>query len=205
MDKTACKKNKTVKYLNEAFILLLRQKSYDQITVKNLIEKAGVSRTSFYANFVDIQDFFTHIVTDCYSELRSYTGKCSYNLCLRDDFLQYYIRFYRYMAEHADLFAALMGDNGLPAFRLQMIQEATGVWSDQFSNMVPEPRICPKPKKDEIELLVTYIVSAHIGLVRYWLFDHRNLSPEYMAERLFDLTWTILNTPGYKKYFPDSF
>lgn len=204
MDKTDCKKNKAVQYLDEALLLLLQKKSYDRITVKNLIDKAGISRTSFYANFVDIQDFFSHVVGDCFSDLKTYTGRYSYNLCLKEDFLQYYVKFYIYMGNHAELFAAMMGDNGLPSFRLHLIQEATSMWTDQFAGIRSDKRVCSQQQKDETELLITYIVSAHVGLVRYWLFDHRHLSPDYMAEMLFELTWTILNTHGYEKYIPAS-
>lgn len=204
MHKSVIKKNKTVQYLDDAFIFLLQKKTYDQITIRNLIEKAGISRTSFYANFVDIHDFFTHFVTDCFCDLEAYTDKRNCNLFLREDFLQYYTNFYKYIAEHEVLFETLLGDHGLPAFRLQMIQSASGMWTGQFTRIFPDDRIYPRHQKDEIELLIAYIVSAHVGLVNYWLFNHRHLPPKYMAERLFALTWTILNVHGYEKCFPNS-
>lgn len=197
MDKTGSKQNKTVQYLDAAFILLLENKNYQQITVKGLIEKAGVSRTSFYNNFVDIQDFFTHITDDNFSKLQAYTGRYHYNLFLQDDFIQYYTLFFEYMADHVRLFRALMSEHGLPGFQNQMFKEATGMWSDQLSSIPANNRICISKQNDTFELLITYIVSAHVGLVKYWLFDHRYLSPAYMAEKLFAFTWTILSSHGY--------
>lgn len=194
MDYTDSKKNKTVQYLDEAIILLLQNKNYQQITVKNLIDKAGISRTSFYHNFVDIQDFFEHVIEDSFSNLGAYTGRYHYNLFLQEDFTQYYTRFYEYMAGHINLFATLMSDHGLPAFQFQMVQEATSMWTDQFSHIPATSRNCSTLENNTIELLITYIVSAHVGLVKYWLFDHRQLSPAYMAEKLFAFTWTILSS-----------
>jgi len=46
----------TKKYIREALILLMLQKNFKDINVQELVEKAGVSRATFYRNFVSIDE-----------------------------------------------------------------------------------------------------------------------------------------------------
>ncbi len=52
----AQKENLTKSYIYKALILLLKQKNYDEISVCDIAEKAGVSRMSFYRNFSSKDD-----------------------------------------------------------------------------------------------------------------------------------------------------
>ncbi|MBQ8502765.1 MAG: TetR/AcrR family transcriptional regulator [Clostridia bacterium] len=47
--------------LEIAFFDLLEENHYSKITVSELIEKAGVSRTTFYRNYVDIFDMYDKV------------------------------------------------------------------------------------------------------------------------------------------------
>lgn len=41
----------TASLMDEALLLLLEQKDFDRITVKELCQKAGVNRTTFYLHY----------------------------------------------------------------------------------------------------------------------------------------------------------
>ena len=48
---------KTKNALNAAMLSLLEKRSFEKITVRNLCEKALISRAAFYAHFIDKYDF----------------------------------------------------------------------------------------------------------------------------------------------------
>ncbi len=50
------KENLTIEYIYSAFLQLLNKKEYDNISVCEICEKAGVSRMSFYRNFESKDD-----------------------------------------------------------------------------------------------------------------------------------------------------
>lgn len=50
------KENLTKEYIYKAFFILLESKNYDDISVSEITEKAGVSRMSFYRNFKSKDD-----------------------------------------------------------------------------------------------------------------------------------------------------
>ena len=46
----------TKKYIVDAFAILLENKNFSDITVKEIVDKAGVGRATFYRNFQDKED-----------------------------------------------------------------------------------------------------------------------------------------------------
>lgn len=43
-------------YMSESLILLLKQKSYEEITISEIVDKAGVNRSTYYRNFLSKDD-----------------------------------------------------------------------------------------------------------------------------------------------------
>ena len=56
MNKSESKYYNTACLMDEAFILLLDKKDYEYITVKEICEKAGVNRSTFYLHYETIND-----------------------------------------------------------------------------------------------------------------------------------------------------
>lgn len=54
----------TKTYLKEALLVLLENKPYKEITVKDLTEKAGVCRASFYRNFFSMDEVVDEILNE---------------------------------------------------------------------------------------------------------------------------------------------
>lgn len=48
---------KTKNKINEAMLTLLRNKKFDQISVKNICDTAKISRSAFYQHYKDKYDF----------------------------------------------------------------------------------------------------------------------------------------------------
>ena len=56
MNKSESKYLNTARLMDEAFILLLDKKDYEFITVKEICEKAGVNRSTFYLHYETINE-----------------------------------------------------------------------------------------------------------------------------------------------------
>ncbi len=50
------------KYISEAMLQLLTKKKYDEITINDIVEKAGVSRMTFYRQFYDKKEVIKYIL-----------------------------------------------------------------------------------------------------------------------------------------------
>ncbi len=53
----------TASLMDEALLLLLEQKEFDRITVKELCQKAGVNRTTFYLHYEGMNDLLDETVS----------------------------------------------------------------------------------------------------------------------------------------------
>ena len=49
---------RTRRQLNGALVDLIKEKRFDEITVQNVIDRAGVGRSTFYSHFRDKEDVF---------------------------------------------------------------------------------------------------------------------------------------------------
>ena len=62
MNKQESKYANTASLMDEALLLLLEQKEFDQITVKELCQKAGVNRTTFYLHYENMNDLLEETI-----------------------------------------------------------------------------------------------------------------------------------------------
>lgn len=50
--------------LGDALVALMHEKNFDEITVQDLLDRAGVGRATFYVHYRDKQDLFLSDVED---------------------------------------------------------------------------------------------------------------------------------------------
>ena len=62
MNKSESKYYNTALLMNEALLLLLEKKEYEFITVKEICEKAGVNRSTFYLHYESIDDLLMETI-----------------------------------------------------------------------------------------------------------------------------------------------
>jgi len=62
MNRQESKYFNTASLMDEALLLLLEKKDYDRITVKEVCEKAGVNRTTFYLHYENMNDLLEETI-----------------------------------------------------------------------------------------------------------------------------------------------
>ena len=62
MNKSESKYFYTARLMNESLLILLEKKDIDYITVKEICEKAGVNRSTFYLHYDTIDDLFAETI-----------------------------------------------------------------------------------------------------------------------------------------------
>ncbi len=71
MNKFESKYFKTANLMVEALLLLLERKEFEYITIKELCEKAGVNRSTFYLHYDNMQDLLSDCINYLYQELEN--------------------------------------------------------------------------------------------------------------------------------------
>src|SRR5438270_14006265 len=65
--KTDRRVRRTRDALGDALVALMHEKSFDQITVQQVLDRAGVGRATFYAHYSDKEDLFMSDVEEFFT------------------------------------------------------------------------------------------------------------------------------------------
>lgn len=71
MNKAESKYFNTAQLMNTALLFLLEKKSFDKITIKEICEKAGVNRSTFYLHYESIDDLLLETVENLNHEFEA--------------------------------------------------------------------------------------------------------------------------------------
>ena len=104
MNKSESKYFYTARLMNESLIILLEKKDIDYITVKEICEKAGVNRSTFYFHYDTIDDLFKETIERLNKdfinsfELKDFSGLIKNgskeDICfIKKEFLEPYLEF----------------------------------------------------------------------------------------------------------------
>ena len=108
---------KTKKSLNNAFVTLLQEHSFDQLTVNELCDAAGIRRATFYKHFADKFAFLTYYVSTLRDRFDNIIWKSSADetTSYTDYFIAYAMRLIDFISENIVIVENLMNSNLLPS------------------------------------------------------------------------------------------
>lgn len=153
-----------------ALIALAGQTGCLQVTVTELIEKAGVARASFYRNFKRVDDVIDYGIEQM--SRRYHEGKPSVQGFHSRQVMLYTFRFYR---EHADLILAFHRSQGATSL-LDVILDCEIEASGDM------------PARSIARYELYYFAGAFYSMLLHWLESGANESPEAMADAFLRLS-----------------
>ncbi len=161
---------------NQAFVELLRSKSYQEITIADIARQAGYARHTFYNHYDSKEDLLNNkidsILGDFFKTIQP--GDVSHIQFRRDQEIA--TRFFLIWRENRELVKVLdtMDMDGLLIGRL--IPYYTEIYYTFVKPEIP----------DLSEVLANYIISqqayAVIGILRQWFKDEMSIAPEIMGQ-----------------------
>lgn len=171
MNKSESKYFHTALCMDEAFIALLERKDLEYITVKEICEKAGVNRSTFYLHYETIADLANEALESVNKRFLSYftqdadavMDKMESNelkdlIFITQDYLQPYLRFIK---DNKKVYrAAFRNPNGMQA-------------NVRYGNL-KEYILNPILKKFEVpdtllQYYIAYYIEGIIAIIKEWL------------------------------------
>lgn len=163
------RKSKTA--LKNALLALMKKKKYSKITIKELCEKAELNRSSFYANYADIQELLLDIHTDVFDEMSQALNGISPDL--QADSLEKRIasvtELITYMQDHLDIFRLLLTNNEDNLFEKHL----SAYYMNQYV-MENAPK--------EMRYIFLYHAIGSFTLIHQWIADNCPYTPQELAE-----------------------
>lgn len=166
----------TKQNLIDAFWLLYCEKRIEKITVKEIAQKAGYNRGTFYEYFTDVYEVLNQIEQSLIPTLEELppTTKPEQNMNMAFDmFLKQY-------EQNSKYYSVLLGDNGDPAFASKVKNSIKPLIMKELSGVVNKSDI-------ELDFILEYILSAMIGVLSYWFRMNKILPAEELMTLMYQL------------------
>ena len=170
---------KTRRQLKKGLAALMREKSVNQITVKELVEEVDINRSTFYLHFKDIQDLLREIEENMEAQIKRAIEE--HPIVSGNENAFYFIEdMFRVLDEEREISKALIGPNGDMGFihRIERIikENSRGTLEKMFPG-----------KKEDLKYFYAFCLSGCLGLVKVWLNEGEEKSPEEMAQMTFNM------------------
>lgn len=165
---------RTRQLLLEALVALILEKGFDAVTVQEVIDRANVGRSTFYAHFRDQEDLllsgFEHLRTHFEAQLigESVSEESPWALSL--------MMFQHAQSQHR-LYKALAGKQGGNIVLTYIHKYLLVIIRKHMASQWPANTKAPIP----LEVMAHYLVSSFMSLLTWWLDNGLPYSPEEMT------------------------
>jgi len=160
--------------LGDALLALIQEKPFDDVTVQEVLDRAGIGRSTFYAHFQDKDDLFL-------SDLGEFLEMIS-TLLLRGHEVSNRIapvrEFFAHVAENRHLHSALFASGKLRDFQ-EMAQEYFARAIDLRLAELPSSRGFTPAQRTA---MAQAYAGALLSMMSWWLHHGATPSPEEMDE-----------------------
>jgi AcrR family transcriptional regulator len=150
---------------------LIIEKGYESVTVSDIIERADVGRSTFYAHFTDKRDVFDDTIAELSEFLRGHSSG-------EGAIFSFSFPLFEHIAQQRPVVRALFG-NGGHSVALQTTRKAlSDVIREDLETRLAGRRV----QAAELSLLVAFVVGAYFSVITHWLESAHHYSASQLDE-----------------------
>jgi AcrR family transcriptional regulator len=179
---------RTRKLLQKALLEVTIEKGFAEVSVQDIAERAMVNRSTFYRHYLDKYDLLSHYMEELYAQVPAQEGLPSPGKGLDQNPDQppaWLVGILQHVQLNTEFYRVMLGKKGDPAF----CAEGFRLFIErQFRQMLRADGVGPEPTRPPIDLSVSYISHAAIGVIVWWLENDQPHTPERVAGWLSQLS-----------------
>lgn len=184
---------KTLQHLQNALAELIAEKDYDEITIQDILERANVGRSTFYAHFENKDQLLRSILTllnERYEEgIRQISGD---GKTFEHNSANMPFRVLEFVQQNHRLFKAMLGKQRPGGRANPLYNYLYTITREHFKAMIQLRYGSPQ----QLELAAHFYTSAIIGALVWWLENDMPYTPGEFGQMLNRFT-----LPGLKAAF----
>ena len=183
MDK---RQEKTLQAIYQAFEKLINEKSYEEITIQDILDEAHIGRSTFYCHFKTkdellsriSNDIFTHVFSTSLKEEK--THDFSKDLMFDYKHLITHILYHVYDEKH--LIKGVFSSQGNTIFISEFKKHLYALANSYYKNY-------PIRKENDLplDLKKDVLVETFITILKYWMDNNFLESPEQITNYFIDI------------------
>ncbi len=174
---------RTRQLLHQALIELITEKSYDKITVQDILDRANIGRSTFYAHFTDKNDLLRSQLDSFRFDLQHHQAedqKPSVIISVKHIF--------EHGVENYHLHRALIGSQGVEIVR----QAAHNQLVEGIVQHLEEAQAAGHPIPVPPIIVAQFLAGALHALIGWWLDEQMPYSPSEMEDMFQLLTSSMV-------------
>lgn len=163
--------------ITQVFLELLNEKPLNKITVKEVSEKARVTRATFYAHYHDMYDLLEQSRAVAVNHITIIIEEG-----IRENSFEFFLfELFSYFDEHQEVFALILGENGDMSFLVSALRKLR----EQKDSLITENGInlLSGEKVDQklSEFQFTYLAGGILNILTTWLNQEERMSVEEIS------------------------
>jgi AcrR family transcriptional regulator len=168
---------RTRRLLRTALMHLVAERGYEQPTVQDIADRAGIGRATFYLHYPDKEHLLLDCVDIAVAELAlQFADLAETALDLRVQLMAQ--RVFEHMAEQAEFYRALMGEQGVASLAVRVRQLAAAIISHDLRLELGESQARNLP----VEAIAVHTAGALLALGHWWLEHEQPQSAHDLAQ-----------------------
>jgi len=182
MDKRITKTNHL---LYDALAKLLREKPYNKITIEDLLQASGVSRSTFYAHFKTKEEVLmsitTMIITHVFSHSLHEEETHDFSKVSLFDYGHLITHTLYHLHDEKNLIEAILSSESKDIFLRDLRKEITPIAEKSLDLNILRTRELPR------DLRVAEITESFVLLIIYWFNSDCKETPENLTKYFFSM------------------
>jgi len=168
---------KTRNSLITAFSNLMHEKKYNSITIQEIIDRANVGRSTFYAHFSTKDELLSSFIETIFEMLNQQITDCVEQAGNDIRFIPV-AELFEHVKENNRLIKGLMSTESSDIL-LQRIQL---YWNKKIEKYLYEQLSDKKEPRVPLDILTNHITCTLIELLRWWLNCNMPYTPQHMEQ-----------------------
>lgn len=178
MDRRITKSQDAIK---KALIELMSEKSFNNITIQDISDRANVNRGTIYLHYSDKFDLLDRIMEEHINNMGNFCESAT-----EMDFIESTVHCMEYFESNYLFFSTMLESEGAPYFRNRFLEFNI----EEFKNDVDITK--GKNYGQSEDVIVHFVANAYVGVVEWWLKNEMPYPPRVMAEKVGDLLERIV-------------
>jgi AcrR family transcriptional regulator len=183
--KTDRRVSRTRRLMLDALMALIEERGYENITVQDILDRADVGRSTFYAHFRDkdelLLSWFEHLRALFEQQKKALLTSRSSGSTPDANIV---LDLFQHTAEHHKLYKAVAGRQSGEMILKYLHRYLNGLLLPVFEELTKRRRDVPVP----VEVTANYLVGTLLSMMTWWLDRNMPYSPEKMEAMFRTLT-----------------
>lgn len=186
--KTDRRVTRTRDLLGDALVALIQEKPFESITVQDVLDRAGVGRSTFYAHYKDKNDLFLSDAEDFFEAMSTALSKRGD----KSNRVAPVCEFFSHVAEQREFHDALVASG--------KVQDLWEMGQEYFARGIAQrlTELCGAPAMAEtrVAALAHAFAGALFSLLSWWMHGSSPLTAFQMDQLFHGMVWSSIGVPA---------